>query len=58
MVEIDRETGDVELKRMIAVDDCGRIISPLLVTGQVHGGWSRASAGPLEGPSTTRTGSP
>jgi carbon-monoxide dehydrogenase large subunit len=38
VVEIDRETGDVELKRMIAVDDCGRIISPLLVTGQVHGG--------------------
>ena len=38
VVEIDRETGDVELKRMIAVDDCGRIISPLLVAGQVHGG--------------------
>jgi carbon-monoxide dehydrogenase large subunit len=38
VVEIDRETGDVELKRMIAVDDCGRIISPLLVAGQIHGG--------------------
>ena len=38
VVEIDRETGDVELKRMIAVDDCGRIISPLLVAGQAHGG--------------------
>src|SRR5436190_2510544 len=37
-VEIDRETGDVALQRMVAVDDCGRIISPLLVTGQVHGG--------------------
>jgi carbon-monoxide dehydrogenase large subunit len=38
VVEIDRETGEVELKRMIAVDDCGRIISPLLVAGQLHGG--------------------
>jgi carbon-monoxide dehydrogenase large subunit len=38
VVEVDRETGDVALKRMIAVDDCGRIISPLLVAGQLHGG--------------------
>ena len=38
VVEIDRETGDVTLQRLIAVDDCGRIISPLLVAGQVHGG--------------------
>jgi carbon-monoxide dehydrogenase large subunit len=38
VVEIDRETGDVELKRMVAVDDVGNIISPLLVAGQVHGG--------------------
>jgi carbon-monoxide dehydrogenase large subunit len=38
VVEIDRETGDVALKRMIAVNDCGRIISPLLVDGQVQGG--------------------
>ena len=38
VVEIDKETGNVELKRMIAVDDCGRQINPMLVEGQVHGG--------------------
>jgi carbon-monoxide dehydrogenase large subunit len=38
VVEIDKDTGAVKLTRMIAVDDCGRIISPLLVAGQVHGG--------------------
>lgn len=38
ITEVDRETGHVELKRYIAVDDCGNIINPLLVAGQVHGG--------------------
>ena len=38
MVEIDRGTGKVKILRHVAVDDCGRIISPLLVHGQVHGG--------------------
>ena len=38
VVEIDKETGDVELKRFVAVDDRGRQINPLLVQGQVHGG--------------------
>jgi carbon-monoxide dehydrogenase large subunit len=38
VTEVDRETGAIEIKRYIAVDDCGRIINPLLVTGQVHGG--------------------
>lgn len=37
-VEIDKETGEVELTRYVAVDDCGRQINPLLVEGQVHGG--------------------
>jgi carbon-monoxide dehydrogenase large subunit len=36
--EVDRETGDIKILRYIAVDDCGRIINPLLVDGQVHGG--------------------
>jgi carbon-monoxide dehydrogenase large subunit len=36
--EVDRETGAVEIKRYVAVDDCGNIINPLLVDGQVHGG--------------------
>jgi aerobic carbon-monoxide dehydrogenase large subunit len=38
VVEIDRETGDIEFLRYVAVDDCGRVINPLLVDGQVHGG--------------------
>lgn len=38
VVEIDRETGDVKFLRYVAVDDCGKVINPMLVEGQVHGG--------------------
>jgi carbon-monoxide dehydrogenase large subunit len=38
VVEVFPETGDVKLVRYLSVDDCGQIISPMLVTGQVHGG--------------------
>jgi carbon-monoxide dehydrogenase large subunit len=38
VVEVDMETGRVVPLRHIAVDDCGRILNPLLVDGQVHGG--------------------
>ena len=38
VVEVDAETGDVRLRRYVAVDDCGNVINPLLVDGQVHGG--------------------
>ncbi len=38
VVEIDIETGAVELTRMVALDDAGRIINPLIAEGQVHGG--------------------
>ena len=38
VVEIDAETGFVELQRYIAVDDCGTQINPLIVDGQIHGG--------------------
>jgi carbon-monoxide dehydrogenase large subunit len=38
VVEVDVETGQVALLRHVVVDDCGRVISPLLVEGQVHGG--------------------
>ena len=38
ITEVDRETGKVDIHRYIAVDDCGNIINPLLVDGQVHGG--------------------
>src|SRR4051794_19515245 len=37
-VEVDPETGDVEIIRYNAVDDCGRAINPLIVHGQIHGG--------------------
>jgi carbon-monoxide dehydrogenase large subunit len=38
VVEVDMETGRVEPIRHVAVDDCGRILNPMLVDGQVHGG--------------------
>jgi carbon-monoxide dehydrogenase large subunit len=38
VVEVDRETGDVKILRYIAVDDCGKVINPMIVEGQVHGG--------------------
>jgi carbon-monoxide dehydrogenase large subunit len=38
VVEVDPETGHVELKRYVAVDDCGPQINPMIVEGQVHGG--------------------
>ena len=38
VVEIDEETGEVELVRYVAVDDCGNQVNPLIVEGQVHGG--------------------
>ena len=37
-VEVDRDTGDVEIVKYVAVDDCGPQINPLLVEGQVQGG--------------------
>jgi carbon-monoxide dehydrogenase large subunit len=44
VVEVDTETGRVELIRHIAVDDCGRILNPLLVAGQQHGGIAQGAA--------------
>jgi carbon-monoxide dehydrogenase large subunit len=38
VVEVDAETGAVKLERYIAVDDCGRVINPMIVEGQIHGG--------------------
>ena len=38
VVEVDAETGKVEVVRYVAVDDCGPAINPMLVDGQVHGG--------------------
>ena len=38
VVEVDSETGSVDLRRVIAVDDAGTIINPMIADGQVHGG--------------------
>ena len=38
VVDIDTGTGEVKVRRFVAVDDCGHIINPLIVEGQIHGG--------------------
>jgi aerobic carbon-monoxide dehydrogenase large subunit len=38
VVSVDTETGEVKLERYVAVDDCGRVINPVIVEGQIHGG--------------------
>jgi carbon-monoxide dehydrogenase large subunit len=44
VVEVDMDTGRVVPVRHVAVDDCGRILNPLLVTGQQHGGIAQGMA--------------
>jgi carbon-monoxide dehydrogenase large subunit len=44
LVEVDTETGQVELLRFVAVDDCGNVVNPTVVTGQQHGGVAQGIA--------------
>jgi len=44
VVEVDRETGQIDLIRYVAVDDVGNIINPMIVDGQVHGGIAQGLA--------------
>ncbi|MGE5837433.1 MAG: molybdopterin cofactor-binding domain-containing protein, partial [Acidobacteriota bacterium] len=44
VVDIDRGTGEVKIRRFVAVDDCGNIINPMIVEGQVHGGLTMGMA--------------
>ncbi|MGH8987605.1 MAG: xanthine dehydrogenase family protein molybdopterin-binding subunit [Acidimicrobiales bacterium] len=44
VVDVDTETGKVDLVRYVAVDDCGNQINPLIVDGQVHGGIAQGIA--------------
>jgi aerobic carbon-monoxide dehydrogenase large subunit len=44
VVDIDRGTGEVKIRRFVAVDDCGNIINPMIVDGQIHGGLSMGMA--------------
>jgi carbon-monoxide dehydrogenase large subunit len=38
VVEVDEETGSVDLRRYVAVDDCGTPVNPMIIDGQLHGG--------------------
>ena len=42
VVEVDPDTGQVRVVRYVAVDDCGVVVNPLLVEGQIHGGVAQA----------------
>ena len=44
VVDVDKGTGEVHVRRFVAVDDCGHIINPLIVEGQVHGGLTQGLA--------------
>jgi len=44
VVDIDRGTGEVKVRRFVAVDDCGNIINPMIVDGQIHGGLTEGLA--------------
>jgi carbon-monoxide dehydrogenase large subunit len=43
-VEVDTDTGEVRLTRYVAVDDCGNVINPMIVDGQIHGGVTQGVA--------------
>ncbi|GAA4617454.1 xanthine dehydrogenase family protein molybdopterin-binding subunit [Saccharopolyspora hordei] len=47
VVEVDPDTGVVRVRRYVAVHDCGRVINPLTVAGQVHGGVAQGIGGVL-----------
>ncbi len=44
VVDIDSETGEIKVRRFVAIDDCGNIINPMIVQGQVHGGLTQGIA--------------
>ena len=44
VVDIDPETGEVKVRRFLAVDDCGNVINPMIVEGQIHGGLTEGYA--------------
>lgn len=47
VVEVDRETGRIRVLKYVAVDDCGRLVNPALVDGQVQGGVAQGIGGAL-----------
>lgn len=59
VVEVDLDTGDARLVRHVSVDDCGRVMNPMLVRGQIHGGLGQGIAQALyEGVEFDGSGTP
>src|SRR5260221_4125618 len=46
VVDIDRGTGEVKVRRFLAIDDCGTVINPMIVEGQIHGGVNHGPGAP------------
>ncbi len=44
VVDVDRDTGETKVRRFVALDDCGTIINPMIVEGQIHGGLTEGFA--------------
>src|SRR6201981_2027630 len=44
VVDIDKGTGEIKVRRFVAVDDCGNVINPMIVEGQIHGGLTMGMA--------------
>ena len=44
VVDVDNDTGTVKVRRFLAVDDCGMVINPMIVEGQIHGGLTEGFA--------------
>ena len=44
VVDIDKETAEIKVRRFVAIDDCGNIINPMIVEGQIHGGLAQGLA--------------
>jgi len=44
VVDLDRDTGYVKVRRFVAIDDCGVVINPMIVEGQIHGGLTEGFA--------------
>ncbi|MGP6157382.1 MAG: aerobic carbon-monoxide dehydrogenase large subunit [Vulcanimicrobiaceae bacterium] len=44
VVDVDAETGSAKVRRFLAIDDCGTVINPMIVEGQIHGGLTEGFA--------------
>ena len=44
VVDVDKDTGETKVRRFLAIDDCGTVINPMIVEGQIHGGLTEGFA--------------